>query len=75
MPRGLPLPHLEAWRLSQALTQGELAEAAGLARNTIVRAEAGGSIALGNVRKLAAALGISVQQLLTQDPSKIERAA
>ena len=75
--RGLPLPYLEALRLSQALTQVELAKAAGVGRNTVLRAEAGAPVALGNVRKIAAALGISVQQLLTEDPSKskIEKAA
>jgi transcriptional regulator with XRE-family HTH domain len=68
---------LQAWRLSQALTQGELASTAQIARGTVARAEAGGPVALGNVRKLATALGITVQQLLTVDPSssKIERAA
>jgi len=75
--RGLYVPYLEAWRLSQALAQGELAEAAGIARGTVARAEAGKPIAFANVRKLAAALNITVQQLLTQDPSrsKTEKAA
>ena len=75
--RGLPLPYLGAWRLSQAITQGELAAAAGIARGTVARAEAGEPIALANVRKLAAALGITVQQLLTEDPShtRTEKAA
>lgn len=66
--RGAVVPHLSAWRRSQALTQGELAIKAKVARSTVIRAEGGEPISLPNVRKVAEALGISVQQLLREEP-------
>jgi transcriptional regulator with XRE-family HTH domain len=67
--RGLLVPHLEAWRRFNAPTQRELATRAGVARGTIVRGEDGEPISAGNVRKLAEALDISVQQLMYEMPS------
>ncbi len=66
--RGLTVPRMEKWRLERALTQRELADAADVARSTIARAEAGEPISLANVRKLATALGLSVSELLHNDP-------
>lgn len=68
--RGLPLPHLRAWRMKKLMAQGELAETSGLARATIARAERGDEIvSFVNVRKLARALGISTDELLAQPPT------
>lgn len=61
--RGRPLPHLRAWRIRRAFSQGELANAAGVARGTIARAERGGAVSFPNIRHLAAALNVSVEQL------------
>ena len=61
--RGRPLPHLRAWRIRRALSQGELADATGVARGTIARAERGGTVSFPNIRQLAAALNITVEQL------------
>lgn len=62
--RGLHAPRLEEWRNRRALTQQELAEMAGVARSTIVRGETGEKIAAASVRKLAAALKVSVEDLM-----------
>jgi transcriptional regulator with XRE-family HTH domain len=67
--RGLTVPYLEAWRKYFALTQRELAEKAQVGRSSVIRAEAGESISYTNVRNLAAALGISVPQLLHEQPN------
>ncbi len=66
--RGLILRHLEAWRRYKAMTQGELAAQAEIARATVNRAEGLEPVSIPNARKLASALGISVQQLQTQAP-------
>jgi DNA-binding XRE family transcriptional regulator len=59
MPRGVPLPRLEALRKGRFLTQEQLAELAGVARKTISRLERGESTAQMTVaRKLAAALAV-----------------
>lgn len=69
--RGLPLPYLRAWRMKKLLAQGELAEASGLARATIARAERGDEVVnFVNIRKLAAALGISPEELLYTSPGE-----
>jgi len=60
---GLQLPHLRAWRARRALTQNELAERAGVARNTVARTERGEVARFPTVRKFAEALGITVEQL------------
>ena len=66
--RGVFLPHLEAWRRYNALSQYELADKADVGRSSIARAERGEAVSYANARKLASALGISVQQLQTQAP-------
>jgi hypothetical protein len=43
-------------------------------RSTVLRAEDGGAISAANVRKLAAALGISVHQLLHEEPGHTQLA-
>lgn len=64
--RGRPLPHLQQWREHAAYSQKELAALSGVSRPTLVRAEgdpARAVVSYASIRKLAAALGITVQQL------------
>jgi transcriptional regulator with XRE-family HTH domain len=64
--RGRPLPHLRAWRDRKLLTQDELAEQSGVGRSTIARAEKGDeAVNYTNIRKLAKALNISPDELLS----------
>lgn len=67
--RGLPLPHLRAWRIKKLVGQSELADRAGLARATVTRAERGDAVvSFTNIRKLADVLGISADDLLSGPP-------
>ncbi len=66
--RGRPVPYLRQWRMHQVLNQSELAQAAGMGRSSIIRAENGGVVSFANIRKLAAALQIDVQRLLYTNP-------
>lgn len=64
-----PLIHLREWRDWRALTQKELADAAGVAVNTVSRLELHLFGARPDARrKLAKALGIEPHQLLTVPP-------
>ena len=58
---------LEEWRRRRLLTQGELAEKAGVGITTIVRIEAGQGARVTTLRKLAAALDITPDQLWEAD--------
>lgn len=71
MPRGatdVALPHLQAWRMQNLKTQGELAKAAGVGLQTVVRAERGEQVRALSAHKLARALGITVRQLQNEEP-------
>lgn len=60
---------LRYWRERRALSQRELAEAAGMGQNTIWRTESGEATPHpATLRKLAQALGIRVDQLTAEDP-------
>lgn len=72
--RGRTIPYLRAWRLEKTMQQGELAEAADVSRSTVLRAEAGGIVSFTNIRKLATALDISVNELLYTQPTPKFRA-
>lgn len=63
-----PLPMLRAWRASKLWTQAELAERAGIAVQTVTRAERGAPVQLLKATRLARALGTSVQALKEQEP-------
>lgn len=61
---GVALPALRQRRLDAFYTQAALAALAGVSRATVGEAEQGQRISRTNARKIAAALGISPQQLL-----------
>lgn len=73
--RGVPVPHLRAWRQAKYLSQLELGERAGLSRITITRAERGEAVSFPNIRKLAEALGVTPDDLVHADPPPYHRAA
>ncbi len=67
-PKRYPIPHLRAWRLHRLMTHAQLAQAAGVGRNTVLRLERPGARANElTIYKLAQALGLSPQHL-RQDP-------
>ena len=66
--RGIPVPYLREWRLRATLKQEELAEKAGISRPTVQRGERGDTLSIDNIRKLATALGITVEQLRFERP-------
>ncbi|HEY1293661.1 MAG TPA: helix-turn-helix transcriptional regulator [Chloroflexota bacterium] len=57
------VPSLRTIRWSKTLTQTDLAKRSGVSRTTIVRLEAGELAYAGTIRKLAKALGVSVNAL------------
>lgn len=68
--RGVAVPYLRAWRLRATLKQEELAERAGVSRPTVQRGERVETLSIDNIRKLAAALGITVEQLRFENPDE-----
>ena len=68
-PRGVFTEHLRAWRAYRALNQVELSKAANVGLSTIIRAEKGKNIRASNARKLAAALGIAVEDFHQLPPA------
>lgn len=61
---GVPVPQLAALRKRAGLSQGELAERAGLTRTTITRLEQGGIARYQTIDKLASALNTTRQRLI-----------
>ncbi len=66
---------LEEWRRRRLLTQGELAEKAGIGISSIVRIEKGQGARVTTLRKLAAALSITPEQLVGDDDRAEAQAA
>jgi transcriptional regulator with XRE-family HTH domain len=64
------LPRLRWYRERQALSQEELAQAAGVSRVTITRLEGGEDAFPQTARKIAAALGVSPAELMESDSAK-----
>jgi DNA-binding XRE family transcriptional regulator len=60
-------PALQYWRIRRHWTQRELAQAAGVAESTVAHGEQGYALSLLTTRKLADALGISIQQLREEE--------
>jgi DNA-binding XRE family transcriptional regulator len=63
-----PQIRLKAWRQRRVLTQRDLAAASGVGEATIARIETGAEARPSTVRRLAQALGIRPEQLLTEPP-------
>ena len=61
---------LEELREARGLSQAELARRSGVPQSTISRIEAGetGSITLGNLERLADALGVNAAVLIVHEP-------
>jgi transcriptional regulator with XRE-family HTH domain len=59
----VPVPRLREWRQRRALSQEELAEAAGVSRSSIIKLEGGRDAWPQTVRKLARALKIDPADL------------
>ena len=69
--RGKALPYLKAWRMHKLMGQAELARVAGVTKGTMARAERGDEVvSFANIRKIAEALGISTDDLLSKDPGE-----
>ena len=65
------IPHLRAWRLHRLLTQDQLAQAAGVGRDTVYRLERDGERANElTIHKIAAGLGIAVEELHIEPPKE-----
>lgn len=65
----VPLPGLKRLRILAALSQGELAQKAGIQRGTVNRLENGGEAAMTTVRKLASALACEPRDLIEPERS------
>lgn len=60
---------IRAWRKLRGLTQAQLADRAGIARDTVVRVERGdGGVSTENLVRLLAALGVLDEALHALDP-------
>ena len=64
LSRVIKLSRLRAIRERKALTQDELAELAGVSRQTVIKIEGGLEPRPPTIRKLAAALGVEPQDLM-----------
>ncbi|MGZ6387727.1 MAG: helix-turn-helix domain-containing protein [Ktedonobacterales bacterium] len=70
---GRPIPYLRAWRDAKLVTAGELATKTGKSRAAISRIEHGGGALYPTIKDIAAALGISTDELLHTNPEKRKR--
>ncbi len=66
---------LREWRQRRLLSQEELAQKAGIGVTTVVRIEGGMGARLSTLRKLATALEVTPDQLLSVDEPGNARAA
>jgi transcriptional regulator with XRE-family HTH domain len=71
----LKLARTKEWRESHGLTQRELAAEAGVGEVTVARMETGASVTPPTARKIAAALGVSVADLLERPPVPLAEAS
>jgi transcriptional regulator with XRE-family HTH domain len=61
---GIPLPYLYDWRVSQLITQEDLGKRAGISGSAISQIEGAlVNASFGSVRRLADALGITVDNV------------
>lgn len=67
------LPYLVKWRVWRGMSQGEVHRKSGVSVNTLSRLENGkGAANFATIAKLAAALGISREDLMRKDPESPE---
>ncbi len=71
----MEVARLKHWRRRRALSQKELAEKSGVGQATIARIETGHGARPATVRALAAALEVSIEELLGEANSGIVAAA
>ncbi|RMG99701.1 MAG: XRE family transcriptional regulator [Deltaproteobacteria bacterium] len=57
---------VRSFRIARALTQEDVAEAVGIARNTVVHAERGGPVSLLTLRLIACWMDCAPEELLVQ---------
>lgn len=69
-PHGRPIPYLRAWRDVKLITATELSEQADISRTALSRIEHGGNAAYSTIKKLADALGITTDELLSAPKRK-----
>jgi transcriptional regulator with XRE-family HTH domain len=68
--RGVSVPALREYRLSRCLTQTELAKLAQVSTATISQIELGENTSIPTLRKLAAVLGASTDDLRFRSPTQ-----
>lgn len=68
-PSGRPIPYLRAWRDAKLITATDLADRADVSRTALSRIEHGSNASYETIRKLATALGIAPEELLSK-PTK-----
>ena len=61
----LRTPHLREWRTRFGLSQTALAQRAGISRPTVISMERGGSVYKSSIRRIATALDITPDQLMS----------
>ena len=66
--RSVSIPYLRAYRLAKQWTLDDLHHRSDVAVATLSRVENGGTAYPATARRLARALGISVEQLLNEPP-------
>lgn len=64
------LPYLQAWRLHALMTQDQLAEASGVGKATVVRAEGNKPVNALTAARIARALNITLKQLEMKEPEE-----
>lgn len=74
LQRPRPIPTLRGWRSLARRTQEQLARDAGIARETLIRLEAGRPAMPRVVDQLADALGVTVEELLSGSDHTVEDA-
>jgi len=68
--RGTALPNLKPWRLAKGLSQAALSQSAGVSEQSIIRLEKPGTYSYGcTIRRISAALGITPEALVREDPA------
>jgi transcriptional regulator with XRE-family HTH domain len=73
MKKGLQLDgeKVRAWRTDRGMSQAELAERAGLRRETVIRAEQGYTVSFATIFGLTEALGLDSPWMLDVSPERV----